>query len=57
MEYELIEGTFSGTQEHPIDDPILDKAVAALEGDSIKFSLDVIMMPMSDKAILQILKE
>ncbi|MBI6549418.1 hypothetical protein [Xenorhabdus lircayensis] len=42
MEYELIEGTFAGTQEHPIDDPILDKAVAALEGASIKFSLDVI---------------
>ncbi|MBD2791585.1 hypothetical protein ID852_19325 [Xenorhabdus sp. 42] len=42
MEYEHIEGTFAGTQEHPIDDLILDKAVAALEGTALKFSTDAI---------------
>ncbi|KMJ43571.1 hypothetical protein AB204_19005 [Xenorhabdus khoisanae] len=42
MTYEVVEGTYAGKQEHSIDDPILDKAVAALEGASIKFSTDVI---------------
>ncbi|KLU16260.1 MULTISPECIES: hypothetical protein [Xenorhabdus] len=42
MTYEVVDGTYAGKQEHSINDPILNKAVAALEGASIKFSTDVI---------------
>ncbi|NRN28639.1 hypothetical protein [Photorhabdus heterorhabditis] len=42
MAYEVVEGTYAGKQEHSIDDPILDKAVAALEGSALKFSTDAI---------------
>lgn len=42
MAYAQVEGSFSAKQQHPVEDPVLSKALAAFEGAAIKFSTDAI---------------
>lgn len=42
MDYMIIKGLFDAGQEHDLDYPVLDNAIAALEGASAKFSKDII---------------
>lgn len=42
MDYMIIKGLYEAGQEHELETPILDNAIAALEGTAIKFSSDAI---------------
>lgn len=42
MDYMIIKGLYKAGQEHELEYPLLDNAIAALEGIAIKFSADAI---------------
>jgi len=42
MDYMIIKGLYEAGQEHELKSPLLDNAIAALEGAAIKFSTDAI---------------
>jgi len=42
MDYMIIKGQYDAGQEHELETPVLDNAIAALEGAAIKFSTDAI---------------
>lgn len=42
MDYMIIKGLYDSGQEHELESPVLDNAIAALEGTAIKFSTDAI---------------
>lgn len=42
MDYMIIKGLFEAGQEHELEYPVLDNAIATLEGVAIKFSTDAI---------------
>lgn len=42
MDYMLIKGQYEAGKEHELESPLLDNAIAALEGVAIKFSTDAI---------------
>lgn len=42
MDYMIIKGLYEAGQEHELEYPVLDNAIAALEGIAIKFSADAI---------------
>ncbi|WP_447855988.1 hypothetical protein [Enterobacter sp. WI-ESBL-E8] len=42
MDYMIIKGLYEAGQEHELESPVLDNAIAALEGAAIKFSTDTI---------------
>lgn len=42
MDYMIIKGLYEAGQEHELESPALDNAIAALEGTAIKFSADAI---------------
>lgn len=42
MDYMIIKGLYKSGQEHELESPVLDNAIAGLEGTAIKFSTDAI---------------
>lgn len=42
MDYMIIKGLYEAGQEHELETPVLDNAVAALEGAAINFSVEAI---------------